>query len=351
MIRTVQVSLLAIALFAAVALAIGLSGSDAAPLVMSPGPPLAKRYTGVNLAGGEFKSPSGTGVYGRDYIYPDAATAAPFVRSGMSAVRLPFRWERLQPEPMAPLDRAEVGRLDASIRALRGFQLIILDPHNYAAYKRAKLGTPAAPGALLADFWTRLADHYRNDRQIAFGLMNEPNGIGGELWRDLAQQSLTAIRATGARNLVLVPGSNWTGAHSWTSGADRSNAARLGSVRDPAGNMAFEMHEYPDLHSKGTEADCVSPEKITARLAPATQWLRTNKARGFLAEFGAPPTPECLATLDAMLRVMDDGRDVWLGWTYWAGGSRWGNYPLSVQPRRGGEPRPQMDVLVRHLAR
>lgn len=256
---------------------------------------LPERYMGVNLAGGEFRAGPLPGVHGRDYAYPDAATAAPFLAVGMTAVRLPFRWERLQPTPMKSLDALELARLDASVRALRGFKLVILDSHDYASYKGAKLGTADVPGRLLVDFWTRLATHYRHDSHIAFGLMNEPNGIDGELWRDIAQQALSGIRGTGAKNLVLVPGSNWTGAHSWTKGGERSNASRMQNLRDPAENMAFEMHEYVDADSTGTGSACISPERVAARLASATQWLREHSARGFLAEFGAPPTSSCLA--------------------------------------------------------
>lgn len=311
---------------------------------------LPERYMGVNLAGGEFRTEMLTAMYGRDYAYPDGLAAAPFVAAGMTAVRLPFRWERLQPTPMASLDTAELAHLNASIEALRGFKLVILDLHNYASYKGAKLGTVDAPGALLGDFWSRLATHYRHDSRIAFGLMNEPNGIDGALWRDIAQETLSAIRNTGARNLVLVPGSNWTGAHSWTKGGERSNAARMSSLRDPIENMAFEMHQYLDADSKGTDNVCISPERVATRLASATEWLRKHRARGFLAEFGAPSTFDCLASLDAMVSLLNDGRDVWLGWTYWAGGTRWNHYPLSIQPDADG-PKPQMRVLMPYLSR
>ncbi|KKI22020.1 glycoside hydrolase family 5 protein [Sphingomonas sp. Ag1] len=313
-------------------------------------PALPERYMGVNLAGGEFRTEMLPAVHGRDYAYPDGAAASPFLAAGMTAVRLPFRWERLQPTPMAPLDTGELAHLNASLEALRGFKLVILDLHNYANYKGVKLGTGNAPGALLVDFWTRLAKHYRNDSRIAFGLMNEPNGIDGALWRDIAQETLSAIRITGARNLVLVPGSNWTGAHSWTKGGERSNAARMSSLRDPVRNMAFEMHQYLDAHSTGTSDACISPEQVATRLASATEWLREHHARGFLGEFGAPPTSDCLVALETMVSLLDDGRDVWLGWTYWAGGARWNHYPLSIQPDAGG-PKPQMQVLMPYLSR
>uniref|UniRef100_UPI0035CCA9A3 glycoside hydrolase family 5 protein n=1 Tax=uncultured Sphingomonas sp. TaxID=158754 RepID=UPI0035CCA9A3 len=314
------------------------------------GAALRVRYTGVNLSGAEFAGNRIPGIAGRDYAYPNAKTAAPFVAAGMTAVRLPFRWERLQPMPMHAFDSQELARLDAAVSALGGFKLIILDPHNYAAYHNIKIGMPETTSAMLADFWTRLAQHYGNRSRIAFGLMNEPSGLPIATWRDAAQESLSAIRRTGARNLVLVPGGNWTGAHGWIKGGATSNAALMASVRDPAGNMAYELHQYVDRNSSGTGSDCVSAEQAAASLAPASDWLREHHARGFLGEFGAPDTPQCLAALGSLLKAMDSSRDVWLGWTYWAGGDRWHNYPMSIQPGLDG-PRPQMAVLKPYLAR
>jgi endoglucanase len=49
-------------------------------------------------------------------------------------------------------------------------------------------------------------------------------------------QSINAIRAAGATNLVLVPGVFWTGAHSWASLNDGMKA-----IQDS--NFAFDMHQ------------------------------------------------------------------------------------------------------------
>ena len=43
---------------------------------------------------------------------------------------------------------------------------------------------------------------------------------------------------------------------------------------------------------------------------------------------------------------MRDNSDVWLGWTYWAAGAWWGDYPMSVEPKNGAD-RGQMIVLKR----
>lgn len=317
------------------------------PPALRKGTSLVPRYAGVNLASGSFGTKALPGKYGKDYIYPSAKDAAPFLTARMTAVRVPFRWERIQPQFGGPLDPAELRRLDATVAEMSGFKLIILDLHNYGGYQREKIGTVNRPTSALANLWGTLAAHYRNDPRIAFGIMNEPIGIEADAWRQIAEATLAAIRATGARNLILIPGVRWTGAHSWAKGSP-SNAEALAGLRDPANNLAFELHQYVDGNSSGTGATCVAPAVAAARLAPATRWLRAQRARGFLAEFGSPGTPECLQALGALLAAVDDSNDVWLGWTYWAGGARWNKYPLSIQPDAEG-PKPQMRILLSHL--
>ena len=82
-----------------------------------------------------------------------------------------------------------------------------------------------------------------------FGLMNEPNGVAATQWLAAANAAIAGIRASGAQNLVLVPGVRWTGAHSWYSGDSGSNAAVMGGVVDPLDHYAYELHQYLDSDS------------------------------------------------------------------------------------------------------
>lgn len=310
------------------------------------------QLTGVNLAGGEFKPGRRPGIYGKDYLYPRDADLAYFAQAGMNVVRVPVRWERLQPRLSGALSPDEMHRLDTVVSGAAAYRLtLILDVHNYAKYAGRRVTEPAVAAGLV-DLWARLARRYKG-RPVVFGLMNEPNGIAAADWRAIMDRVVPAIRATGARNLILVPGVKWTGAHSWTrAGGGGSNAAAFAGFRDPGGNFAFEMHQYLDSDSSGTGPDCGSPDTGADRLRAATAWLRSVGARAFLAEFGAGGDKACLQTLDRMLSYIDRNGDAWMGWSYWAAGPWWPErYAFSVQPGRAGADRPQMKVLRDHLAR
>lgn len=330
------------------ALAIGASVLPLASAQVPVDPP-APVYYGVNLASGSFASNKLPGVHGKDYIYPTKAVAEPFRAMGMNTVRVPVTWERLQPVPLVALDEQEIERLDRVIADLGAFKSVIIDVHNYGRYRGIALDQPARSGAMLADLWTRLAERYKSNPRVAFGLMNEPHGMDSAAWRRMADQSVDAIRRTGARNLVLVPGTRWTGGHSWNAGGPKSNAAALSGFVDPGRNFVFEIHQYLDTDSSGTKKDCVGGKAGRKRLAGVTRWLREEKAQAILAEFGVPPTPTCLEELDDMMAFLRENGDVWVGWTYWAGGDWWGNYPYSIQPQ-DGRPKPQSEVLQRHIA-
>lgn len=308
--------------------------------------------TGVNIAGAEFASQKIPGIAGRDYFYPRPATIDHFAAEGMNVIRVPFLWERLQPALNGELDVAEYRRLAEVVHQAKAKGLfVILDVHNYAAYRRAAIGSPDVPVAAFADLWKRLAGKFKNEPDVAFGLMNEPKGLPTETWLAAANAALAQIRAAGARNLVLVPGNGWTGAHSWFGKSyGTPNAAVMLGVNDPGNNYAYELHQYLDSNYSGTHPDCRSESVGVTTLAPVTAWLRAHHKRGFLGEFGAGKDPICLAALDAMLGYIGKNRDVWLGWTYWAAGAWPPRYFTSVQPVDGVDP-PQMSVLLKHVAR
>jgi endoglucanase len=81
-------------------LALSLSGGAPAPEQTTAGNGKLP-FTGVNLAGAEFgKIP---GRHATDYAYPSSALIDYYAQLGFNLIRVPFRWERLQPRLGAPL--------------------------------------------------------------------------------------------------------------------------------------------------------------------------------------------------------------------------------------------------------
>ena len=305
---------------------------------------------GVNLSGGEFGQPSGK--VEKDFHFPSDAEFAWAQKKGFAFVRLPFMWERLQPALEKDFDAEHLGLLVATVERARAKKLaVVLDVHNYGRWRGGPVGGDIVPDRAFADLWRRLARKFGGQADVAFGLMNEPHDMPAAAWAKSAQAAIDAIRATGACNLVLVPGVNWTGAHSWTKESEHGvNGEAMRTIQDK-GAHAFEFHQYLDADWSGSSGQCRKKDEVVAALSVATNWLRENKRKGFLGEFGAGDSEQCREGLDAMLAHMADNADVWTGWAYWAAGAWWPkDYPLSIEPK-DGEDRPQMKVLAKWIGR
>lgn len=318
-------------------------------LIAGTGPVSAKPlpYTGTNLSGGEFGdvAPGKPRVYGTNFVYPSPAEFDYFAGRGMNVFRLPFRWETLQPTAKGPLDRAETDRLKGVVTAGTKKRLVvILDPHNYARYYGKTVGGPDVGADVLADFWGRLAAEFKGDPHVWFGLMNEPHDMPAAQWAAAAGAAVTAIRKAGAKNLILIPGDGWSGAHSWV----QSGNDALLAIKDPANHNAFEAHQYLDADSSGTHPTVVSATVGRERLRQFTAWCRAHHKRAFLGEFGAAAAPEAQAAVSDMISAMEQDRDVWLGFTWWSAGPWWGDYMFSIEPKNGQDA-PQMTALRPHL--
>lgn len=306
-------------------------------------------WAGVNLAGAEFGSTI-PGEFNRDYTYPGATDVDYFAGQGMTVIRLPFRWERLQPNLNEAFSPEESERLRSTVDLVlaRGLT-VILDPHNYARYlkngEELVLGDGMLSNEHFADFWRRLATEFKGDESVVFGLMNEPHDMRTSDWVDAANAAIAAIRDTGAEQKILVPGNHWTGAHSWTN---TDNATLLLAVDDPIDNYAFEVHQYFDANYSGSSPSCFHQDgRLLA--GDLTSWLKENGKQAFLGEFGAGSGDDCRVALRSLLDHLQQNSDVWLGWAYWAGGPWWGDYFTSITPDASGEDKPQMTWLSEYL--
>lgn len=309
------------------------------------------KYKGVNFSGGENNCNGKDMKYGYKYIYPNAQFMDGFLNAGMNIFRLPFCWERLQPQAFGDLDSAELKRIDQVVDYLTARNAyVILDPHNYAQYWGKRIGSGTTK-EMLADFWKKVASRYAGNDRVMLGLMNEPFSLPGETWLEAANASIAAIRSTPAKNLILVPGVAWSGAHSWNSTSyGTPNAVTMLQIKDPANNYAFEVHQYFDKDSSGTTADCGTNEKVGAlRVAAFTTWLRQNGKKGLLGEFGATGSDVCSKVVYNLLDYLRNNSDVWLGWTYWSTGPWLGNYMFNLSAVSNPAKPNQIDTLKQFL--
>lgn len=302
---------------------------------------------GVNLCGAEFGATALPGILGTNYTWNSEASFQYFGVKGLGLIRIPVLWERLQPEAYGPLESGYLSGLRDNLdwAAASGCRVIV-DVQNFGRY----YGRVTGPGPL-ANLWVRLllslSDH---PAVYGWGLMNEPHDTGASRWMETSQAVVTAIRATGDTTLILVPGEAWSSARRWPD-----VHGPQAWIRDPAGNFAYEAHQYFDHDGSGryrrTYDDELARDPALAlrgpdRLAPFVAWCRDNGVRGYLGEYGVPDTDlRWYGVLDLFLSALDDAG---FDGTYWAAGEWWGGYPLSVQPD-GGFDRPQMAVLEAHL--
>jgi hypothetical protein len=226
---------------------------------------------GVNSSGAEFGTGNGfsnsnPGALQTAYHYDSLASFQYLASQGVKIVRMPFRWERLQPALNGPLNASAVADLKAAVgRAHQAGLQVILDLHNYGAYSTSagaqELGTKALPSADLTNFWSRFATTFGGVAGVnSFDLMNEPHDLASAaVWQQASEQALLAVRATGNRTLVMVEGYDWAGTYNWSS------VQPTPWITDPANNFRYEAHQYFDEDWSGQYN-----ESYSADLAAAT---------------------------------------------------------------------------------
>ncbi|WP_312974827.1 glycoside hydrolase family 5 protein [Stutzerimonas nitrititolerans] len=328
------------------------SGNSSAPSNNDTAPGNPINLVGVNLAGAEFgagnsASASLPGRYQIHYIYPGEADFKRYADLGMKLVRLPFRWERLQPKLNTELNAAELSRLMATLDHARKHDVqVILDMHNYYRYYGKLIASGDVPISAFADSWRRIARKVANHPAVyGYGLMNEPHSTNGK-WPAAALAASKAIREIDRKGWIYVAGDRWSSAYHWPS----YNTQLVSDpwMRDPKNNLIYEAHLYLDKDFSGSYANrgaVYNPMTGVDRAKPFVEWLRKHRLRGFIGEHGAPDySPSAIVATDNLLKYL--GQNC-IPSTYWAAGPWWGDYALSLDVNNG-KARPQLPVLRKH---
>jgi hypothetical protein len=210
------------------------------------------RLLGVNRPGAEYRCTEGDGFFEGP---ADQASVRAMKSWHINAVRVPLNescwlglgWieSELKGEPYRAAIRDYVQRLQ------RSGLYVILDLHWAAPGEHTATGLiPLADADHGPEFWRSVATEFSGYRGVLFDLYNEPRNITWDCWRDGCQVSdewygeypvagmqtlVDAVRATGARQPLLLGGLDW-------SRDLRGWLAHLPA--DPEGALVASNHTY-----------------------------------------------------------------------------------------------------------
>jgi aryl-phospho-beta-D-glucosidase BglC (GH1 family) len=352
--------------------ALALSGLSQSTLISTP------TMIGVNLSGGDFGTSSSQipGVLGQDYFYPSVGHWDWAKGRGLELVRVPFRWERVHRDTGGVLDATlwapDMAALDASLNLAeaRGMR-VVLDMHNYAGRRlnvggtsaSFKIGTPELPISEFARTWKLLATHFKDRKSIwGYDIMNEPNGLAGGVatWKPMAQAAIDAIREVDTDHAIVIEGYFYAQASSWAT-----NGAPLIDLVDPANNLVFSAHMYPDRGADGlwNNGESVQAELVNNgsypsveaawqvgadRIKPFVDWCVANNVRGLVGEYGSTRTSDATnwaIVLENQLDYMVNNGAGLISGTQWGGGAWNSTYTIGMGARKDNSNAPFMPMV------
>lgn len=312
------------------------------------------------------------------------------VSKGMNTFRVLFNHEAIQPEANATIPYAgglpnptRYSAYYTTFKALIDYititkgKVAIIDIHNAegtfptgwcAYYLRQFSMTPSGTqetGNTLANLYSQLGTIFLSNPNVWFGIINEPT-ISSTQWYPVAQAVITAIRATGNTNKIVMPGINTDGARDWyQNGADTG----WEGLTDSANNMVAQVHNYFDPDNSGTQQiapnTTYEPDMFgglpatatnlgSARFTYVTNRARTKGYKIFIGEMGmdvtspsgGDQTAQMTATWRNTISFINANADVILGYCWWEyGSSGWAGNIFDLRQASGPVDNARMNVI------
>jgi hypothetical protein len=154
--------------------------------------------------------------------------------AGANVVRLavhPERWERDPDYLWRYLDPAVAWNGEIGLYVIIELHFIGNISTNSGS-EMPDISTSSSEFAI--SFWQQVASYFKDTPNVMFEIFNEPSGISAKDWQVHAQTLVDVIRATGAEQLILIGGIEYSRDLSWV--------LDFPIVDD---NVAYAVHIYP----------------------------------------------------------------------------------------------------------
>jgi len=313
------------------------------------------RLRGVNCAGLEWASD------GEGHILQTVKVAIEDWR--VNHVRLPLsqdRWFGKAPEQKdeGKAYRALVREI-VDLCASKGVY-IMLDLHwSDVGEWGANIGQHSMPDENSLAFWKDLAPVYANHPAVLYDLYNEPHDVTWDVWlnggevtdrpnrrgqtpktfKAVGMQSLLdVVRATGARNLIVVGGLDWA--------YDFSGILDGRQLKDPNGNGVIYANHCYNNKNQAVETWIANMEKAAAVLPIIVSEFGGSYVQGRTAESGPGRRGGMRGGGDWLMRVLQAIEDH--RWSYTA----WDLHPAAGPTLIAGwdyTPTPNFGVYVKQM--
>lgn len=305
------------------------------------------------------------GKLGEDYFINRRPTFERLSEAGFEGFRIPFCWERLQPQLGGPLAPDGIQDLRYMLGAAESIdRKVILSMHNAGRYTMRVDGVPTACGLEesiggkvrvtaqhFAEFWSRLSHALCGLPNLrGYGLMSAAHDLPEGAWQMSSQSATDSIREDGDTIPIYVAGIGSSRTSTWDN--DNPDAPW---INDPEDQVIYEARCYLD-HDESGQYDLAFEEELAAdpklqgraesRLKPFLDWLEASGAKGAITEFGVPcDDHRWVSLLPHMLKTLEKAnvQSVW-----WAAGEHLIDHPLSLQlTEEDSEPKPAQVELFR----
>ena len=255
--------------------------------------------------------------------------------AGFDHIRLPVRWTAYASvtEPYT-LDERFLSRVDHVIdTALKADLGVVLNVHNYTEMATE----PEENLPRIAGIWKQLAKHYKDlPENVAFELMNEPNGAADAVWPEMSDKLYDVVRKADPDRWICITNGSWSAA-----GTLVNLVLPERILKDPKVFATF--HFYEPFHFTHQNANWVAGSDawagttwdgntsqqafVTDLYNGVSKWSKKNGGMPVLmGEFGAYSACDPLSRVRWTEFCAREAERHGFAWTYWEFASGFGIY-------------------------